>query len=65
MDSTRVFPDTAKCRTHHVHGEVYKCLRADGCRCPHAFAFAYSFYCRHPHGKDFIVRASWGLPLVA
>lgn len=65
MSPRRVFPDTALCRTHHVYGEVYKCLAADGCRCPHAFPFAYSLYCRHPDGRDFHVRASWGIPAAA
>ena len=61
MQSPRQFPDASYCTTRHVHGPTYKCLAEDGGRCPHSFAFAYSFYCRHPDARRFKVKATWDL----
>jgi hypothetical protein len=61
MDS-RTYPEADHCKTRHVHGQVYKCLAAHGCRCPHGFAFAYSVYCGHPECGSFCVEFNWYEP---
>ncbi len=53
---------TTLCKTRHVYGEVYRCLAADACRCPHSLAFAFSHYCRQPDGGALRVKACWYLP---
>lgn len=63
MNSPRTFPDAAFCSIRHVHGQVYKCLADDACRCPYSLAFAYSFYCKHPDCKKFDVKVAWYLPV--
>ncbi len=62
MQANRTYPDEVACKTRHVHGQVYKCLAENGCRCPHGFAFACSVYCRHPDSGRFCVQVSWYLP---
>ncbi len=62
MKSPRMFPDVALCKTRHVHGRVYQCVADDACRCPHNLAFAYSYYCNHPDGKDFSRKAGGEMP---
>jgi hypothetical protein len=64
MKEPRSFPDAVLCRTRQVYGDVYRCLAADACRCPHAFVFAFSHYCRHPDGRTFRIMAGWYLPAV-